>query len=186
MRLGESALIVGLGGIGLCAVAGARLSGASQVIAADVVPEKEPLAKQLGATDFVTSGADLAKQVRKLTGGRGVDHSFECVGTAATTRLAWQSVRRGGQCTLVGVGRRGDELNINVLELFHFARNLTSSVYGSSDPDRDIPLLADIVSQGRLNLSALVSHRIGLGDIEEAFARMLNGQGARSLIIMGA
>jgi S-(hydroxymethyl)glutathione dehydrogenase/alcohol dehydrogenase len=184
VRNGQSALVVGLGGIGLCAVLGAKLAGADPIIAVDISPEKEIYARKAGATHFLLSEPKLAKQVRQLTRGRGVDHALECVGSPATIRSAWSSVRRGGQCTIVGVGGRDQEVVFNSLELFHFSRNLTSSIYGASDPDHDIPKLAEEVRSGDLDLESLVTHRIGLTDVPEAFERMRSGHGARSLIVL--
>ena len=186
VRSGQSVLVLGLGGIGLCAVLGAKLAGAAPIIAVDVSPEKEELARAAGATHFLLSNDKLARQVRGLTEGRGADHAFECVGAATTIRAAWSSVRRGGHCTVVGVGRRDQEVVFNPLEIFHFARTLTSTVYGASDPDRDIPLLAEEVRSGALDLETLVTHRISLDEVPAAFARMRAGQGARSLIMIGA
>ncbi|TYK47931.1 Zn-dependent alcohol dehydrogenase [Actinomadura decatromicini] len=185
VRAGQSVLVIGLGGIGLSAVMGARLAGAATIIAVDRGTEKEGLAKAAGATHYLEGDPKLAKQVRALTGGRGADHAFECVGKADLIRTAWQSVRRGGQCTVVGVGSRDDSVRFNALELFHFNRRLTSSVYGSSVPDRDVPLLVREIEAGRLDLSTLVTHRIGLDGVPAAFDRMRDGRGARSLIEIG-
>ena len=185
VRPGSSVLVIGQGGIGLSAVMGATLAGATTIIAVDVSPEKEELARAAGATHFLLSEPKLSKQVRALTGGRGADYSFDCVGAPVTIRTAWTSVRRGGHCTVVGVGRRDQEVSFNPLELFHFARTLTSSVYGASDPDADIPALAAEIRAGRLDLASLVSDRIGLTEVAAAFERMRNGQGARSLIEIG-
>lgn len=179
---GESVLVVGQGGIGLCAVLGAKGAGADPIIAVDIAPEKEELARAAGATHFLMSEPGLARKVRELTGGRGADHALECVGAPATIRMAWSAVRRGGQCTIVGVGRRDQEVVFNPLELFHFSRTLTSSIYGASDPDIDVPALAEEVRGGDLDLTALVTHRIGLADVPEAFERMRSGQGGRSVI----
>jgi S-(hydroxymethyl)glutathione dehydrogenase/alcohol dehydrogenase len=184
VRSGDSVLVIGLGGIGLSAVMGARMAGAGPIIAVDRTPEKQGLALAAGATHFLTGDGKLAKQVRALTGGRGVEHAFECVGSPATIRSAWQSARRGGQCTIVGVGPRDAEVTFNPLELFHFARTLTSSVYGSCDPERDVPALAEQMRLGRFDIATLVTHRIGLEEVGAAFARMEAGQGARSLIEM--
>jgi S-(hydroxymethyl)glutathione dehydrogenase/alcohol dehydrogenase len=181
---GESVLVIGLGGIGLSAVLGAKLAGADPIIAVDLAPEKEKLAFAAGATHYLISDPKLAKQVRALTGGRGADQAFECVGAPATIRLAWGSVRRGGACTVVGVGGRDQEVVFNPLELFHFARTLTSSVYGSSDPDRDIPVLGRHILAGELDLGTLVTHRVSLDEVPAAFARMEAGEGARSLIVL--
>lgn len=180
---GQTALVIGLGGIGLSAVLGARLSGASKIIAADLNPDKEALARSVGATDFVLSDPALARTVRQLTDGRGVDQAFECVGHPATIRTAWTSVRRGGSCTIVGVGSKTQEVTFNPLELFHFSRTLTSSIYGASDPDKDIPKLVDHYLGGRLNLDALITHRVGLNDVPTAFERMATGSGVRTVAV---
>lgn len=181
-RPGESVLVVGLGGVGLSALMGAKSAGADPIIAVDVVPEKESLARKAGATDFLLSDPKLAKQIRPLTGGRGVDHAFDCVGAPETIRMAWGATRRGGQCTIVGVGRRDQEVVFNPLELFHFSRILTSSIYGASDPDRDVPAMAEEVRKGDLDLATLITHRIGFDGLGEAFARMEAGDGGRSVI----
>jgi S-(hydroxymethyl)glutathione dehydrogenase/alcohol dehydrogenase len=183
VRSGESVVVIGLGGVGLSAIIGARLAGAGPIIAVDVAADKEELALAAGATHFVRAHEKLAKEIRGLTGGRGADHALECVGASATIRTAWQTTRRGGRVTIVGVGRRDDTVTFNALELYHFARTIGVSVYGSGDPDRDIPLLATQMELGRLDLASLVSHRIGLDGIGEAFDRMRAGIGARSLLI---
>ncbi len=181
---GESVAVIGLGGIGLSAVAGARLAGAGTIIGVDLSPDKEQFARSQGATEFLTPGESLPKQIRALTEGRGADHVFECVGRASTIRAAWEATRRGGACTVVGVGRRDDTVSFHALEIFHFARTLRSSVYGSGDPVRDIPVLSAQVQDGTLDLAALVTHRVGLDDIPEAFERMRQGIGARSIVVL--
>jgi S-(hydroxymethyl)glutathione dehydrogenase / alcohol dehydrogenase len=183
VRPGESAAVFGLGGIGLSAVAGAHWAGANPVIAVDVHPEKEVLARQLGATHFLLGDPDVAKGIRRLTDGRGADRVFECVGRPETIRNSWQSTRRGGQCVIVGVGSRSAEITFNALELFHFSRTLTSSVYGASDPDRDVPMLAEQIRTSMLDLQPLITHRIDLDDVGAAFERMEAGEGARSVIV---
>lgn len=115
VREGQSVLVIGLGGIGLSTVMGARLAGAGTIIAVDRGTEKEELARTAGATHYLEADPKLAKQVRALTEGRGADHAFECVGKAELIRTAWQSVRRGGRCTVVGVGARDDAASFNAL-----------------------------------------------------------------------
>ena len=181
---GQSVAVIGLGGIGLSVVAGARLAAAGAIIAVDVSAAKEPLARAQGATDFVVPGEALPKQIRALTGGRGADHVFECVGRAATIRSAWEATRRGGECTVVGLGRRDDMLSFNALEILHFARTLRSSLYGSGDPDREIPALCGHVLDGSLDLASLVTHRVDLTGLPEAFDRMRRGEGARSVVVL--
>jgi S-(hydroxymethyl)glutathione dehydrogenase / alcohol dehydrogenase len=179
---GDVVLVVGLGGVGLSAVAGARLADAGRIIAVDVSESKEPLARTAGATDFLVASPDLAKQVRALTDGRGADVALECVGSATTIRQAWTSVRRGGTCVVVGVGPKDQQVTFNPLELFHFSRTLVSSVYGNSDPRRDIAGLLDHVAAGRLDLASTITDRIDLADVPAAFERMQRGEGGRALV----
>jgi S-(hydroxymethyl)glutathione dehydrogenase/alcohol dehydrogenase len=180
---GESVAVFGLGGVGLCAVQGARLAGASPIIAIDASPDKAELALSLGATDFLVASDQVVGEIRALTEGRGVDHAFECVGRAAVMRQAWSSARRGGHATIVGIGSREDTLSLNALELPYLARTLTGSFYGSSNPDRDVPRFARLAADGRISLDALVSRRIGLDGIPAALERLERGEGARSLIV---
>lgn len=186
VRAGQSAVVMGLGGVGLSLLQAARLAGADPLIAVDVSPAKEELARSLGATDFLVADASLTKQVRGLTEGRGADHVFEVVGSAKVVRAAWKATRRGGTVTVVGLGRVDDEVSFNALELFHQARTLRGCVFGSSDPARDIPVLAEQVRSGELRLSAMITDEISLEGVPEAFERMRRGQGGRSLVRFGA
>jgi S-(hydroxymethyl)glutathione dehydrogenase/alcohol dehydrogenase len=180
---GDTVLVIGLGGVGLSAVQGARLAGATRIIAVDVSDAKEPLARASGATDFLVASPDLGKQVRGLTDGRGADTALECVGSATTIRQAWTAVRRGGTCVVVGVGPKDQQVTFNPLELFHFSRTLVSSVYGNSDARRDIADLVDHVGAGRLDLASTITDRIGLADVPAAFERMQRGEGGRALVV---
>lgn len=179
---GEAVAVVGLGGVGLSAVAAARAAGADPVVAVDVSDAKRELAVAAGATEFVVPDDTVTKQVRAMTGGRGVDHAFECVGRSETIRTAWRLTRRGGACTVVGIGRRDDQVSFGAAELFHSARTLRSSVYGSSDPDVDLPELARTVLDGGFDPDVLVTHRAPLAEAAEAFTRMRRGEGARTLV----
>jgi S-(hydroxymethyl)glutathione dehydrogenase/alcohol dehydrogenase len=180
---GESVVVLGLGGVGLSAVSAARAAGADPVIAVDVSESKRSLAVAAGATDFRISDDELAAAVRALTGGRGADHALECVGRSATIRLAWRCARRGGQVIVVGMGAKDDMVSLGALDIFHSARTLRSSVYGSSDPDVEVPALAAAVLDGTLDLAALITNRIGLDDAVVAFDRMARGEGARSVVL---
>ena len=176
---GDSVVVFGIGGVGLSVLAGATAIGADPVIAVDVSADKEPLARALGATDFVLAGAEAGRRVRALTGGRGADHAFECVGTAATVRAAWSASRRGGQCVVVGIGRQDDPVLFTPMELYYFNRRLTSSMYGSSLPARDIPALAAQLASGRLVLDGLITDRVPLDAVPDAFDRLRAGVGGR-------
>jgi S-(hydroxymethyl)glutathione dehydrogenase/alcohol dehydrogenase len=180
VRAGESVVVVGLGGVGLSALQAARAAGAGPIIGVDVSEVKADLAAQHGATDFVVSTETTAKAVRKLTGGRGADHAFDCVGLPATIRTAWSSSRRGGSVTVVGVGSRANIVEFSALELYWFGRTLHGCVFGSSDPDVEIPRLLGLVERGELDLAALVSATTGLTGVNDAFEQL--GQGARTIV----
>jgi S-(hydroxymethyl)glutathione dehydrogenase/alcohol dehydrogenase len=180
---GDSVLVIGLGGVGLSVVAAARNAGADPVIAVDLSVAKRDVAIDLGATHFIVSDDSLVGAVRDLTGGRGVDHAFECVGRAATIHSAWKSTRRGGHTIVVGMGGQKDELTLNALDVFHSARVLRSAYYGMSDPDREVPALAAAVLDGTLDIRPLISHRIGLDGAPAAFDRLRRGEGVRSVVL---
>jgi len=181
VKPGDSVVVIGLGGVGLAAVQGARMAGAAEIIAVDPAPGKAELARRFGATDVLPGGPGLAKQVRDRTGGRGADHAIECVGRPETIRAAWSSTRRGGQAVVVGVGARTEAVTFHALELHHFARTLTASVYGNTDPVRDIPSLVADWRAGRLDLAGLVTDRVPLDRVNEAMDRL--GMGARSVVV---
>ncbi|GAB3495016.1 Zn-dependent alcohol dehydrogenase [Nocardiopsis coralliicola] len=181
VRPGQSAAVLGLGGVGLSVLQAAQLAGADPLIAIDASPAKEQLALGLGATHFA-AGDGATDRVRALTGGRGADHVFEVVGSGPTIRTAWSMARRGGTATVVGVGSAADSVAFNPLELFFLAKTLRGCVYGSTDPLRDIPVLAEHVRAGEIDLDAMVTDRIDLDGVPEAFDRMRAGKGGRSLI----
>ncbi len=183
VRAGQSVLVVGLGGVGLSVVQGARLAGAGQIIVVDRSPDKLELARTMGATDVLEAGGELAKQVRALTGRRGADHAFDCVGLADTIRACWSATRRGGVTTIVGIGGKEQQVSFTALELFHFARTIQGCVYGSTDPLRDIPTILEHAAAGRLDLGALITGTVGLDGIDGAFADMQAGQGVRTLVV---
>ena len=182
VRSGQSVAVVGLGGVGLSALRAAKIAGADPVIGIDTSPEKEQLARDHGATDFLVSDERIAKRVRALTAGRGADCAFDCVGRPATIRAAWSSTRRGGSTIVVGVGSKDMQVTFSALELYWFGRTLSGCVFGSSDPDRDVPRLLELVTAGQLDLGALATATTDLTGINDAFARMRDGQGARTIV----
>ncbi|MYS44387.1 zinc-binding dehydrogenase [Streptomyces sp. SID5998] len=183
VRPGETVAVFGVGGVGLATLQAARIAGAERIVAVDVSPEKEELARTAGATDYVVASENTPREIRALTGKQGVDVAVECVGRAVTIRAAWESTRRGGRTTVVGIGGKDEQVTFNALEIFHWGRTLTGCVYGNSDPARDLPVLADHVRTGRLDLSALVTERIALDGIPAAFENMTAGKGGRSLVV---
>lgn len=181
---GSSVAVVGCGGVGLSIVMGAHVVGAATVVAVDLSRERLELAADLGATETVDANAtDPVEAVRARTGGLGVDHSFEVVGRSQTIRHAYDMTRRGGTCTLVGAGSSDDEVRFDAMELFFSGRRILGCVYGSADPPRDFPRLLDLYRSGRLPLDRLVTERIGLDGINDAFAAMEAGRGARSVVV---
>ncbi|MFE6411574.1 Zn-dependent alcohol dehydrogenase [Streptomyces sp. NPDC057837] len=183
VRQGETVAVFGVGGVGLAAIQAARIAGASKIVAVDVSPAKEELARTAGATDYLVASDITAREIRGLTGKQGVDVAVECAGRAVTIRTAWDSTRRGGRTTVVGIGGKDQQVTFNALEIFHWGRTLTGCVYGNSDPARDLPVLAEHVRAGRLDLSALVTERISLDGIPAAFENMLAGKGGRALVV---
>ncbi|MCL8012301.1 Zn-dependent alcohol dehydrogenase [Streptomyces sp. AS02] len=183
VREGETVAVFGVGGVGLAALQSARIAGAAKIVAVDVSPEKEELARAAGATDYVVASENTAREIRALTGKQGVDVAVECVGRATTIRTAWDSTRRGGRTTVVGIGGKDQQVTFNALEIFHWGRTLSGCVYGNTDPARDVPILAEHVRAGRLDLSALVTERIALEGIPAAFENMLAGKGGRALVV---
>ena len=183
VREGETVAVFGVGGVGLSTLQAARIAGATKIVAVDVSPAKEELARAAGATDYVVASENTAREIRALTGKQGVDVAVECVGRAVTIRTAWESTRRGGRTTVVGIGGKDQQVTFNALELFHWGRTLSGCVYGNSDPAKDLPVLAEHVRAGRLDLGALVTERIELAGIPAAFENMEAGKGGRALVV---
>lgn len=180
---GSAVLVIGLGGVGMSAIQGARLSDASIIIGVDRHTEKESAARRFGATHFLPAEtADLTKELRALTGGRGVDYAFDCVGSSTTTMQAWRSTRRGGTTCVVGIGAVDDLITFNSLELFHQARTLIGTVAGSHQPRIGFQPYFDWIADQRLDLAAMVSDTGSLIEVEQAFDRLARGEGLRTLI----
>ncbi len=182
---GSTVAVVGCGGVGLSAIQGARLAGASSIIAVDRAPAALERATRMGATSVVDASAtDPVEAVRELTGGHGVDYAFEVVGASPTIKLAFAMTRRGGTTTLVGAGRGDDQVNFTAMELFVDAKSILGCVYGSADPDRDFPRLLELHGAGQLELDRLITRRIALDEVNEAFRAMEAGEVARSVIVL--
>jgi S-(hydroxymethyl)glutathione dehydrogenase/alcohol dehydrogenase len=180
----SSVLVMGIGGVGLSAIQGARLAGASLIVAVDRTPDKAEVAMQAGAHHFLVADEDLKKGVQALTDKRGVDYAFDCVGSARTIRAAWSLARRGGTACVVGIGPKDDVVSFGALELFHFARTLSGSVGGSLDPHADLPRYFDWLRDGQLDLDLLVTGHGKLVDVESALDSIEAGSGIRTLLQM--
>jgi len=183
VRPGETVVVIGCGGVGLAAIQGARLSGASQIIGVDRVAAKLEMARANGATDTVDASIDDPVQaIHDLSRG-GTDHAFEVVGSAATIALAYAAARRGGVVTVVGAGRFDESVAFPVMNLMFDAKRLQGSVYGGTDPKRDFPRVVELQQAGALDLERLITRRIALDDVNDAFRAMTAGEVARSVII---
>lgn len=179
---GASVLVIGVGAVGISVLQGARLAGAGTVVAVDRNTDKAAQARAAGATEFVAADDGTRAAVRRLTGGRGADFAFDCVGSARTIRDMWSMTRRGGTATVVGIGGRDETVSFSALELFHFARTLRGCVAGSLDAATDLPLFFDRVRTGTLDLRGLVTGHGGLADVDHALAELAAGRGVRTLV----
>ncbi|MFE3828491.1 Zn-dependent alcohol dehydrogenase [Streptomyces sp. NPDC059092] len=179
---GSSVLVIGLGGVGQSVLQGARLAGASTIIAVDRNTDKAEQAITVGATHFVAADGDTKRAVRALTEGRGADFTFDCVGSSRTIRDMWSLTRRGGAATVVGIGGKDDMVSFSALELFHFARTLRGCVAGSVDAAAVMPQFFDWARSGKLDLRSLVTGHGGLSDVNHALDELAAGRGVRTLL----
>ena len=183
LQPGETAAIYGCGGVGLSLLQGARVAGARRIIAVDKFDAKLELARELGATDTVNATeTDPVAAIRELTGGRGVDHAFEAVGLPMLVDQAVRSLAIRGTATLVGVLPAGAKIEFPWEALRPECRLQTSRM-GSNAFRVDIPNHLELYEQGRLRLDEMISRRIPLDSINDAFRAMDEGDGARSLLV---
>ncbi|MET8631704.1 S-(hydroxymethyl)mycothiol dehydrogenase [Streptomyces sp. NPDC004680] len=181
---GDSVAVIGCGGVGDAAIAGARLAGAAKIIAVDIDNRKLEMAKTMGATHTVnTKETDPVNAIRELTGGFGADVVIDAVGRPETYRQAFYARDLAGTVVLVGVPTPDMELELPLLDVFGRGGSLKSAWYGDCLPSRDFPMLVDLHQQGRLDLGAFVTETIGIGDIEQAFKRMHDGDVLRSVVV---
>jgi len=182
MRPGQTAAVIGLGGVGLSSVLGAIASGARQVVAIDLSDDKLGLARQIGATDTVNArDADAAEQVRDLTGG-GVDFAFEMAGAVRAMELAYKITRRGGTTVTAGLPPPGANLPLPLVQLVAEERTVKGSYIGTCVPARDMPRYIALYRAGRLPVDRLMSGKLKLEEINEGFDRLHEGRAVRQVI----
>ncbi len=180
---GSTVLVVGLGGVGVNVVQGARLAGAKQIIVADVHDSKRELAEHFGATDFINSReVDLVEKVLELTDGRGVDYAFEAIGLTRTIEQCYEVIRRGGTAVVVGQTPEGSKISIDPFVMSDSEKRIIGSNYGSSRQSIDFPRIIDLYMQGKVDLDSLITRRIKLDEVNDAFDDMRQGKGLRSVI----
>ena len=178
---GSTAVVFGCGGVGIAAIQGARIAGASEIVAVDTVPSKLEDAKRFGATRAVLPD-DLAAAQAEATGGEGFDYAFECIGLPQTIRAAYDAVRRGGTAVIVGAGRADAVIELNGFELFFMEKKLIGSYYGSADSRTEFPRLINLWRTGRLDLEGMITSRLDLSQVNEAFTAMKNGEVIRQVL----
>ena len=180
---GTTVAVIGCGGVGQAVIQGARIAGASRIIAVDPVELKRKTAEQLGATDHVDPNeGDPVAQVQALTGGRGVDYAFEVIGLPETTLQAYNMIRKGGTAIMVGMTRAEAQVTIPTFDLFFNEKTLKGSKYGSGQVRRDFQRFIDLIETGRLDTGSMVSQTIKLEDVNDAFTAMEKGEVIRSVI----
>ena len=183
---GDSVAIFGCGGVGNASIVGSKLSGATKIIAVDIDQKKLDWAKGFGATDVINAlNEDPIEAIRKLTGGNGTDVTIEAVGRPETYVQAFYSRDHAGTTVLVGVPDPSMEVSLPMIEIFGRGGSLKSSWYGDCLPTRDFPLYSDLHLQGKIDLSAFVTERVGLEDLEKSFKKMENGEVIRSVMMIG-
>ena len=184
VRPAERVAVVGCGGVGLSAVLGAVAAGAEPIVAVDLAEAKLEAALSLGATHGVlwAGGAEqTAEQVRVVSGG-GVDYAIEATGRPEAALAAFLSTRARGAAVLVGIPRADAVVTLPALQFPRMERRVLGSIYGSSRPERDFPLIVELYRRGRLPLERLISHRLPLEAVEEAFELMKSGTARRVVL----
>jgi S-(hydroxymethyl)glutathione dehydrogenase/alcohol dehydrogenase len=180
---GESAVVVGCGGVGLQVIAALRLARAEPIVAVDLDTEKLRLASARGATHALEGGsATTAARVKRIA-GRGADWAFEVVGRPDTMRLAWDCLRSGGTAVVVGLAPRGVDVSLPAIE-FLSDKGIRGSYYGSGDAAADLPRLAELALDGELDLAGVVTSVEPLEAVNDALDRLRHGEGARTVLLV--
>jgi len=183
VRAGETVAVIGCGGVGLAAINGAAVAGASRIVAIDRLPGKLDMAKLFGATDTIDASAgNVVEQMMELTGGRGIDHAFEAIGRKETIEAAFAILAKGGLATVVGASRPDLKVELPALAFLREKR-IQGSMMGSVRLAIDVPRYVDLYLQGRLKLDELISQRLTLDQINKGFDDMRAGNVARSVIL---
>jgi len=181
---GDSVAVIGCGGVGAASIAGARLAGAARIIGVDIDPRKLDTARRLGATHTVDANdGDPVEAIQALTDGFGADVVIDAVGRPETWKQAFYARDLAGTVVLVGVPTPDMRIEMPLLDLFARGGSLRSSWYGDCLPSRDFPMLTDLYLDGRLDLDAFVSEKIGIDEVEAAFDKMNAGDVLRSVVM---
>jgi Zn-dependent alcohol dehydrogenase len=183
VKPGSSVAVIGTGGVGINVIQGAAIAGAEKIIAVDLLPNKLEFARRFGATHAINAReTNPVEAIRALTGGRGVDYAFEVIGLPATIRQAFDSLSKRGMAIAVGVTPMTTEVSVPIMPLVFEERVLTGSVYGSSRPRIDIPMLINLYRAGKLKLDELLTRSYPFAQINEAYEALERGEGLRSIV----
>jgi len=181
---GSTAVVIGCGGVGLAAIQGCKISKAQTIVAVDPNPQRRKDAEELGATHSVDpSEVDAGEFVRGLTEGRGADYAFEVVGNTTLQRQAYDITRPGGTVCWVGIPNMAAEVSVPAAMIALEAKTVVGTIYGNANVKEDFVKLVKFAKKGDINLEKMVSRRIKLGEINEAFRAMLEGEVIRSVIV---
>jgi S-(hydroxymethyl)glutathione dehydrogenase/alcohol dehydrogenase len=184
VEAGASVVVIGAGGVGLNVLQGARLAGATRIIAVDLAPQKLELARQFGATHIIRADdGDVVQRVAALTGGHGADYAFEVIGLPQTIRQAYDVTRKGGAMLVVGVAADDAQVTFPAAELMRSGKTIKGCVAGSAQPFVDFPRLVDLWQAGLIMVPELISRRFALAEVNAAFAAMAAGEVARGVIV---
>ena len=185
VEAGATVMVIGLGGIGISIVQGARIAGASRIVGVDPVESRRAQATGFGVTDAIDPNAgDVTAAVMELTGGIGIDYAFDAVGSSALVETCIASTRPGGTTVMVGVPKIDQFLNVHALMFAMSEKKITGCFLGSSNPHREFPRLIELWRNDRLDLESMVTARRPLDEIGDAFADMRAGTGLRTVLSM--
>ena len=185
VRPGETVAVIGCGGVGLAAINGAAIAGAGRIIAIDTSSAKDNMSRLFGATDFINAAdGDPVAQVMEMTGG-GVHHSFEAIGLGKTAEQAFNMLRRGGTANVIGMIPVGQTVTL-MGAAFLGEKRIQGSLMGSNRFPVDMPRFVDFYMSGKLKLDEMISRRLKIEQINEAFDEMKTGQIARSVVVFDA
>ena len=185
VKSGDTVVVVGCGTVGLSAIQGARVAGASRIFAVDLLQSKLKIAESMGATDSIdAANPDLVGEILEATAG-GVDVAIECIGTPETTATAAATVGRGGTAVLVGFMPLGSNIELPGTEFLYMGKKLVASVLGSTNFLRDMPKYGALVESGTVNLDVLMSDHFSLSDINMAMEKLHKGEVLKPIIDIG-
>lgn len=178
--IGESVLVIGCGAVGLSAVQGARIAGASRIVAVDPLESRRAIAREVGATHVAAPD----ENVQECAGGPAFDLVIDAVAASATIRSAWDAARRGGRIVVVGAGKPEAEVAFSAYELFHDEKSLRGSFAGSTNIANELPILIELWRSGQLRLDPLIDGHCSLDELADAAEQQRSGKATRVMVAL--